>query len=364
MPNLRQMEIVTDVDKLNVDLQATLMKYRTIKQWAYIVHDKDDTRAHYHIYLNFGTSSVDTSMVASWFQIPENFINKVKGRKTDMLLYLTHGNDSQKNKYQYSPKEVVANFDFETEITNASIIGDFKNFSYAEMLQYANTLPISEKIKALTQLEKLYKLECHCQALNSHRDIQVMFITGKAGTGKTYYAKKFLESMKYDYCMSSSSNDIFQDYKGQRAIILDDLRGKESDSDKSGIEFIELLKMLDNNTQSSVYSRFQNKVFVGKMIVLTSSVPIQFWYRELRYNHREDLSQLYRRISSYVVVTETEVKLYDGLNEDGSPLGTPTVYENEIPKLKREQKKKFDFKSAFDNLFNPMQELVSDADLK
>ena len=357
MPNLRQMEIVTDVDKLNVDLQATLMKYRTIKQWAYIVHDKDDTRAHYHIYLNFGTSSVDTALVASWFQIPENFINKVKGRKTDMLLYLTHGNDSQKNKYQYSPKEVVANFDFETEITNASIIGDFKNFSYAEMLQYANTLPISEKIKALTQLEKLYKLECHCQALNPHRDIQVMFISGKSGTGKTYYAKKLLESMKYDYCISSSSNDIFQDYKGQRAIILDDLR----DTD---IEFAELLKMLDNNTQSSVYSRFQNKVFVGKMIVITSSVPLQFWYREMRYNRREDLIQLYRRIGSAVVVTETEVRLYESLNEDGSLIGVPTVYENEIPKLKREQKKKFDFKSAFDNLFNPMQELVSDADLK
>ncbi len=365
MPNLRQMEIVTDIDKLNVDLQATLMKYRTIKQWAYIVHDKDDTRAHYHIYLNFGTSSVDTALVATWFQIPENFINKVKDRKTDMLLYLTHGNDSQKNKYQYSPKEVVANFDFETEITNASIIGDFKNFSYAEMLQYANTLPISEKIKALTQLEKLYKLECHCQALNPHRDIQVMFISGKAGTGKTYYAKKLLESMKYDYCISSSSNDIFQDYKGQRAIILDDLRPKEENEYvKSGIEFVELLKMIDNNTQSSVYSRFQNKVFVGKLIVITSSLPIKFWYRHMRYNNREDLEQLYRRINSYVVVTETEVKLYNGLTQDGDPIGPPIIYENEIPKLKREQKKKFDFKSAFDNLFNPMQELVSDEDLK
>ena len=366
MPNLRQMEIVTDVDKLNVDLQATLMKYRTIKQWAYIVHDKDDTRAHYHIYLNFGTSSVDTALVASWFQIPENFINKVKGRKTDMLLYLTHGNESQKNKYQYPTSEVVANFDFQTEITNASIIGDFKNFSYAEMLQYANTLPISEKVKTLTQLEKLYKLECHCQALNPHRDIQVMFITGKPGKGKTYYAKKFLEGMKYDYCISSSSNDIFQDYKGQRAIILDDLRAKEENEYvKSGIEFVDLLKMIDNNTQSSVYSRFQNKVFVGKMIVITSSVPIKFWYRHMRYNNREDLEQLYRRINSYVVVTETEVKLYNGLTEDGEPIGPPTIYENEVPKLKREQQsEKFDFKKAFDDIFNPMQELVSDADLK
>ena len=184
-----------------------------------------------------------------------------------------------------------------------------------------------------------------------------MFISGKAGTGKTYYAKKLLESMKYDYCISSSSNDIFQDYKGQRAIILDDLRDEN-------IEFVDLLKTIDNNTQSSVYSRFQNKVFVGKMIVITSSVPIKFWYRDMQYNQREDLKQLYRRINSYVMVTETEVRLYDGFAEDGSPMGQPVIYENEIPKLKREQRKKFDFKSAFDNLFNPMQELETDEDLK
>ena len=50
--NLRQMEIVTDADKLKVDIQQTCMQYKTIKQWAYILHDKDDTRPHYHIYLN------------------------------------------------------------------------------------------------------------------------------------------------------------------------------------------------------------------------------------------------------------------------------------------------------------------------
>ena len=128
------------------------------------------------------------------------------------------------------------------------------------------------------------------------------------------------------------------------------------------IEFPELLKMLDNNTQSSVYSRFQNKVFVGKMIVITSSVPIQFWYREMRYNKREDLSQLYRRIGCAVVVTETEVRLYEGLNSDGGLLGIPTIYENEIPKIKQEQTDKFDFKSVFDNAFGK-KELNSDDDL-
>ena len=42
--NLKMCEISTDVDKLKVDLQETFMKYSTIKKWAYIVHDKDDTR--------------------------------------------------------------------------------------------------------------------------------------------------------------------------------------------------------------------------------------------------------------------------------------------------------------------------------
>lgn len=94
--HLKQCEIVCDVDKLKVDIQETCMKYKTIKEWAYINHDKDDTRPHYHIYLNFGVSSVDTSVIATWFQVADNFVSRVKGRKADMLMYLTHGNDTQK----------------------------------------------------------------------------------------------------------------------------------------------------------------------------------------------------------------------------------------------------------------------------
>ena len=268
---LRQMEIVTDQDKLTVDIQETCMKYKTIKQWAYILHDRDDTRPHYHIYLNFGTSSCDTAMVAGWFGLAENFVSKVKGRKTDVLLYLTHGNDSQKNKHQYSPSEVIANFDFETEIENAKILGDFKTRSYAQQLEYVNTLPLSEKAKAFTQLKKLWELECQCLTLATDREIDVMFIFGRGGTGKTYYAKKLLKSMDYDVCISSSSNDPFQDYLGQKAMILDDLR------DTTFERLEDLLKILDNNTVSSVRSRFMNKVFNGKMIVITSPVPINFW---------------------------------------------------------------------------------------
>ena len=338
---LRQMEIVTDEDKLKVDIQETCMKYKTIKEWAYILHDKDDTRPHYHIYLNFGASSCDTSMVANWFGVADNFVSKVKGRKTDMLLYLTHGNESQKNKHQYSPDEVHANFDFETEIENSKIIGDFKKYSYAEQLKYISTLPISEKTKAFTQLKKLWELECQCLCLDTDRDMEVVFITGKAGCGKTTYAKKMLEKLGYDYCISSSSNDPFQDYLGQKAIILDDLRDKSFDLE-------DILKLLDNNTKSSVTSRFNNKVFNGKMIVITSSVPLSYWYSAYKVNSIDSLDQLYRRIGTYVLVGSFSISVYDeGVDEFGRPKGKPVMIFNELYSSKVEKANKIKISEVF-----------------
>lgn len=338
--NVRQMEIVCDKDKLPVDIQETCMKYKTIKQWAYILHDKDDTRPHYHIYLNFSPSSCDSKIVAGWFGIPENFIERVKGRKADMLLYLTHGNDSQKNKHQYSPEEVHANFDFETEIESAKILGDFKHYSYAQMLAYVDTLPLSEKATAFTKLKKLWELQCQCLTLQTDRTLQVVFITGKGGTGKTYYAKKLLKSLDYDFCVSSSSNDPFQDYLGQKAIILDDLRDKS-------FELEDLLKILDNNTSSSVKSRFSNKVFNGEMIVITSSVPLVYWYPEHKGNKYDTLNQLYRRISGYVVMTEETVTVYNELDDLGKPAGLGQVFKNDLIDKKRERPPRTDFGAVF-----------------
>ena len=343
--NLRHCEIVCDVDKLKVDLQQTFMKYKTIKKWAYIIHDKDDTRPHYHIYLHFGKSSVDTEKIAEWFQVPPNFVEKIKGRFTDALEYLTHSNESQKNKHQYDRSLVTANFDFIMAIENSKIVGNFEKYSYAEMLTYIDSLPVVEKTAEFSRLKKLWELECRCLCLTTDRDVEVVFITGTPGSGKTTYAKRMLKALKYDFCISSSSNDPFQDYLGQRAIVLDDMRDKS-------FELEDLLKILDNNTNSSIKSRFANKVFNGKMIVITSSVPINYWYSQHRFNSSEDLKQLYRRISSYIVVTKEVIKVYqDGLQEDGQPSGVPICYENKLDfTFKQQEKKKTDLKSIFDEI--------------
>ena len=47
---LKQYEIVTQPEYLKSPLQDILRKYRTIKQWAYILHDKDDDATPHFIY--------------------------------------------------------------------------------------------------------------------------------------------------------------------------------------------------------------------------------------------------------------------------------------------------------------------------
>lgn len=343
---LKRCEVVSQPEYIKGEVGDIIRQHKVIKKWAYILHDKDpNTSPHFHIYLDFNRTSIPLSDIAKWFGLQESCVERVKGRPVDVLKYLIHANDSQVNKYQYDYSEVRANFDFLAEIETDKVLGDFEKYSYAQQLQYINSLPVSEKTQAHTKLEKLWKIHCQCLVLNPERNIEVMFIHGKGGTGKTYYARKFLEKLGYDYCVSSSSNDPFQDYMGQQAIILDDLRDK-------AFEFEDLLKILDNNTASSVKSRFSNKVFNGKLIVITSTVPLAYWYREYQYKDNNDsLLQLYRRITSYVVVTTDYVQLFPEVDNRGRPSGLASTYHNEIPKLKKERKEtKINFGAIFDEM--------------
>lgn len=357
---LKHCLVTSNVEFFKGNVGDIIKSHKTIKQYAYILHDKDVGQSpHWTIYLNFGNSGVDTKQVGEWFGLQESQVERIKGRKTSVLEYLTHSNDTQQNKYQYSPTEVIANFDFQTEIKNAKILGDFENYSYARQLEYVNTLPVSEKASAFTQLEKLWKLQCRWLTLQTDRKLDVIFICGKGGTGKTYYAKKLLNNMGYDYCISSSSNDPFQDYLGQKAMVLDDLRDKS-------FEFEDLLKILDNNTVSSVQSRFQNKVFNGVMIVITTNVPLRYWYRGSNgkggmYDLKnEDFVQFYRRIGCYVEVTKEEILVYSEIDNDGRPKGGAKVFKNELAEQAKQEVKKTDFVALFGEICEEVTESLFD----
>ena len=352
---LKQCLVTSNVEFFKGNVGDIIKSHKTIKHYAYILHDKDVGQSpHWTIYLNFGSSGVDTKQVGDWFGLQESQVERIKGRKTDALQYLTHSNDTQKYKYQYPVSEVIANFDFETEIKNSKILGDFENYSYAQQLDYVHSLPVSEQVSAYRQLDTLWKNHCKWLSMQTDRDITVMFITGKGGTGKTTYAKKIMrERFGNDFCVSSASNDPWQDYLGQKGMILDDARDKVFEN------FSDFLKIIDNHTSSSVASRFYNKVFNGELIIITSSIPLNYWYRGRNSKgmffavDNEGFEQLYRRINCYVEVKQDTITVYpNGVNENGFPKGLGHIYQNNlVEELKKVQPpQKVNFCSMFEKL--------------
>ena len=85
-------------------------------------------------------------------------------------------------------------------------------------------------------------------------------------------------------------------------------------------------------------SRFTNKVLNCKVMIITSFIPIKYWYKSVRYSC-DGIEQLYRRINMYVHITEDEIVVYDGLSDKGDPHGLGKVYVNEVKKLKEENRK-------------------------
>ena len=131
-------------------------------------------------------------------------------------------------------------------------------------------------------------------------------------------------------------------------MILDDVRD-------SSMPFADMLKMIDNNTSSSVASRYANKVFNGKLMVLTSSIPPKFWYRSVQRDggrnfivSDEDLNQFYRRITCYIYMTDKHITIYnEGLDNLGNPKGLGQVLVNEVAQIKQEKRERTDFGGIF-----------------
>jgi len=333
---LRQLEIVSNIQFLTEErIKKVIEEYDTIKEWAYILHDKDknedgsNKEPHYHVYLWF-QSPTQSDLVAKWFELPQNFISKVKGRKKDILLYFTHKNAP--TKHQYQDEELKSNFSVKEYIEKQSYferLSNFKEYSYASHINFIyDNFTEKEKTKAYQYLKEQYLLHCEYLETKGDRSMKVIFINGEAGSGKTTFAKKICEQLKLDYYVSSSNNDALGGYKGQKVLILDDARD-------STFSFNDFLKLLDNHTSSSVRSRYNNKVFNGDIIIITSVIPLFQWYSGVDSKvSQESKTQLYRRISEYYEMDKYTIKAYDRVVDTGMPnLGHEKVIPNFITAL-------------------------------
>jgi hypothetical protein len=134
--------------------------------------------------------------------------------------------------------------------------------------------------------------------------MDVIMLHGPGGIGKTAYAKMLAESKGFDptdIFVTPSGEDIMCGYKGESCIIVDDFR-------KEQMSFVEFLKMTDNNTNSSVRSRYTNKDISNcKLMIVTSIYSLENLYIG---NTGEDMVQLYRRFKLQLKMTADEITPY------------------------------------------------------
>lgn len=365
---LRMCEIVQQLQYIDLDhVERVLSERSCIDQWAYIIHSKDIDHQgnlkepHVHLALRF-KDSYDTKYIGQWFNVKEQYISKVKGRWVDVLKYLTHSNTP--DKYQYDPLDIISNFDVNDlikkdtkiknkdirrqEIINQIVEGKIREYNYFNYITPVEHDAFKKSIENAFNYRK-DKLR------GENRYMECIFISGVSGSGKTTMAKDMAKTKGYSVYISSGSNDVLDDYKGEDCIILDDLR-------PSCLGLSDLLKMLDNHTASTVKSRYKNKVLECKLIIITTVLPLEEFFAHVFDNESEPIIQLKRRCRTYVKLTHEEMITGMWLEKSQTYKWLPVV-PNPMKKYKIEDKtdeELLEDLKQFGDFFNDVVEAVRD----
>ena len=308
-------------------LEANLESDPNIKSWAYIVHNKDTNEdgtpkePHVHIVIEL-VESRQFSTVGGYVGVPAQYVcairQKVKAGKRMMsdiggaLAYLTHRNAP--DRYQYDDSEVVAKPGFDwiavrtkSEMQQAQwksfqkVLHGIEDGSIRRYNLYDH-ITMQMYLDHKTEFENAFAYREGLMKKNVNRNIEVIYIFGEASSGKTTLAKYLCEKRGLSHCVSGSSRDPVQDYNGQDCLILDDLRPQTFD-------LSDLLKMLDNNTSSSVNSRYHDRWLEVQCIIITTVLSIDEFFRSMLVTG-EPIAQLKRRCKTMIQLTQQTMSIY------------------------------------------------------
>lgn len=313
-------EIMQQLEYMTEEQIEKGLDHNAVKDYAYILHDKDENsegekkKPHWHICIRF-KDSVPTESICKWFGITENYINKIRGRFGDALAYLTHSNAPE--KYQYLDESVKSNFDFkkEAELVHSRAADKARCMELVDLItagiireyNYTDFITPQEYDKFRKSIDNAFKYRLD-KLKGADREMKVIYIWGASGCGKTTYAKELAAKNDYSVFVSSGGSDIFDDYKGQDCIIIDDFR-------PNGYGVSDVLKILDNHTQSTVRARYHNKVLECKLIVITTSLSMEAFFRGLMTDSEDTITQLRRRCELYIKMTPLTMNVSIWQNE-------------------------------------------------
>ena len=311
----RTCEIVQQLEYMSQEDVEAGLDHNAVQDYAYILHDKDvhedgtPVAPHWHIMIRF-KRPVQTESLCKWFGIKSNMIGYILGTFGDAVAYLTHRNKPE--KYQYLDEEIKSNYDFKVEVEKAlskkkasqrkeeiielirsGIVREYNYTEYITALEY-------DKFKRAIDNAFTYRRDT-LKSLDRH--MNVIYIYGGSGTGKTTYAKQLVINKGLSCYISSGSNDPLDGYKGQDCLILDDIRPGD-------FLLSDFLKILDNNTQSTVKSRYKNKLLECQYLIVTTSFDIPVFFDLLLDSEGESVKQMERRCTLKIQMNTSTMTTY------------------------------------------------------
>lgn len=346
------LEYVQQIEHLTMSLDDIyqMLDERPIKRWCAMVHDKDilengDKKpSHLHVEMEF-YSSQTIETVSKWFNDKPQYFEKAKTKGkyiyNNMISYVFHLTDNADGKYKYSVDESKANFivsnliekitnDVETISENKrkfkQILDDIME-NKIPMKKLGNYLDNETWLKHKREIDNAYKIRNMkiLDKMEENKDMKVIYIYGASGTGKTTYAKLISKSFGFNYYVSSSGSDPLGEYDSEECIIIDELRN-------DSFSYNELLKLLDNHTNSFVKSRYNNKApFNCKLLIITSVLAPRDLYNSYELDTQKDsYNQLIRRIETVIKFNIDTIELYS-IALDGSNYSLIRTGEQENP---------------------------------
>lgn len=328
------------------------LEHPNIKEWAYILHDKDiDTQGnpvapHVHIVLILH-DSVKYSTIGNYLGVPAQQVQSIKQQvrkgkyyQSDVggaLSYLTHRN--AKDKHQYDDSEVVAKPGFDWKGLRAkseqnqeeqrSLTRLYKDIEEGKIREYnlCRHITMRAYIDNKTDIDRAFEYRRAVLRLNTDRKIDVIYICGEPGAGKTTLAKQLCKKRKYSFCLSGSSRDPLQEYRGQDALILDDLR-------PDVFSLSDLLKILDNNSNSAASARYHDRWLEVKVIIITTIRPLADFFACLP-DRSEPIQQMKRRCRTMITMTKEDMQIYQ-YNDAVEDYVHVTTGENPVAEMYRD----------------------------
>lgn len=307
------------------------------QKFAGILHDKDTNEdgtlkaPHIHLVLQFQNARSISSVAKRLGDQPQ-YLEKWDGSVNNAYSYLCHFTSNSAHKHRYDFSEVMANFDYakliesiSTEVSSSYNMRDSVLINHLlDLLLYGqmtkeeveDRLTGSQLAKAKSKIDIVYKKRLEQQASmwrekmkQSNSPIRVFWFFGTAGTGKSFLAKKYAESLGSSIYHSGSSRDPFQRYNLEETIILDDLR-------PDTFKYCDLLRMLDPFAEDAMgASRYYDKPLTADTFIITTPYSPDDFYKEVKdfggLNKKIDtFEQLARRLTLVQEMTTSAILLY------------------------------------------------------